>query len=112
VLIDRTPAEEQIRLDQGRLGAMGLAWALQIAGVPRVTIARWPLDADERDRAKARVLRNEPPGSISSDAQTAQPHEWAAWMTIGPPPPPPPTPPPPAPASPPAPPPAQQPPQP
>jgi tetratricopeptide (TPR) repeat protein len=87
VLLDRAPTDEQIRLDQGRLGAMGLAWALQIAGVPRVTIARWPLDADERDRAKARALRNEPLVSISSEGQTGQPHEWAAWMTIGQPPP-------------------------
>jgi tetratricopeptide (TPR) repeat protein len=93
VLIDRTPAEEQIRLDQGRLGAMGLAWALQIAGIPRVTIARWPLDPDEHDRAKARALRNQSQVSISNDAPPVQPHEWAAWMTIGPPPQPPPPPP-------------------
>jgi hypothetical protein len=63
VLLDRALADERLRLEQGRLGAMGLAWAAQIAGVPRVLIARRPLPREERDRFPS--------------------HEPAAFMLIG-----------------------------
>jgi CHAT domain-containing protein len=84
VVIDRSVADERIRLDQGRFGAMGLAWALQVAGVPRVAIARRALAADERDRILQQGgLRLR--ASISSAPDTDELHALAAFMLIGPP---------------------------
>jgi hypothetical protein len=84
VVIDRSVADERIRLDQGRFGAMGLAWALQVAGVPRVAIARRALAADERDRnLQQGGLRLR--ASISSAPDTDELHALAAFMLIGPP---------------------------
>jgi tetratricopeptide (TPR) repeat protein len=88
LVVDRAPADEQIRLEQGHLGAMALAWALQVAGVPRVAIARWPLSAEERERALRDPASAGAAAQISAAGVAAQPHEWAAWMHIGPPQPP------------------------
>jgi len=87
VVIDRSSADEQIRLDQGRLGVMGLAWAAQVAGVPRLLIARRALDTDERERilrelASLDAVRRP---SISTAPAVKPIHESPAFILIAPP---------------------------
>jgi len=83
LLADRSPADEQLRLDQGRLGVVALVWALQVSGVPRVIIARWPLSKEAQERGVREFLA--PADRPAAMRETMTVHESAAWMRIGPP---------------------------